>query len=122
MLDIADVHALFQEKGGNRMSKHVGSEVKGESGLGSVTAEHRADGLFGEAVADAGVEEGLEIGQGQGAGETLRFLDPDLHLAEGIDGDQVLPLEEVEEGLEGGDFSLDALLGEAGEEGLDVEA
>src|SRR5579862_3630227 len=68
------------------------------------------------------MEEALEIGQRETPGEALRLLDPDIHLAEGVDGYEVLPLEEVEQGLEGGDLALDALLGEAGEEGLDVEA
>jgi hypothetical protein len=68
------------------------------------------------------LEEAPEVRQGEAARKALGLFDPDVHLAEGVDRYEVFSLQKVEEGLEGGDLALHALLGEAGEEGLDVEA
>lgn len=68
------------------------------------------------------LEEALQVGQGDGPRQTAGLLDPHLHLAEGVDGDGVLPFQEVEEGLENRHLALDALLLERAEEALDVGA
>ena|SRR5918999_4245644 len=67
-------------------------------------------------------EETPKVGQGDGAGKATGLFDPYVHLAEGVDGYQVLPLEEVEEGFQSRHLALDALLLEGAEEALDVGA
>jgi hypothetical protein len=57
-LDVPDVHARFEEKCRQGMPEDVGSDVAVEAGSFGVLAEHGADGLLGEAVAEAVAEEG----------------------------------------------------------------
>src|SRR5215203_2491583 len=62
----------------------------------------------------------LKVVERNGARQAAGLFDPHFHLAERVDGDGVLPLQEVEEGLQGSHLALDALLLEGAEEALDV--
>ena len=55
------------------------------------------------------LEEELEVGGVHGARQAAGLLDPHLHLAEGVHGDDVFPFEEVEEGFVLEDFTIETM-------------
>jgi len=57
MLDVADVDALLQEEGRNRVAEHVRGQMVRKASLSRVATEHGSDGLLRETAAEAVVEE-----------------------------------------------------------------
>jgi hypothetical protein len=117
----AEVH-VFEAKVADLGDAGAGGEEDLEDGdVPDQRAEtERVSGLARLLRAVEMAEEALEIGQRNGARQALGFLDPNVHLPKGVDGDRVLSLQEVEERLKRGDLALDAFLGQRAEEALDV--
>src|SRR4029434_828021 len=99
---LAQIHILvleaahFGDPGPRRKEGLQNSNIPDE---GSVCVGAGVGMLVLEAVEV--LKEALEVGQGDGAREAASLLDSHVHLAKGVDGDEILPLEEVEEGLQG---------------------
>ena len=57
VLDVPDVHSLLQQESGDGVSEHMGCEVEGKAGVGSVPTEHETDRLLRETTAKPILEE-----------------------------------------------------------------
>lgn len=57
LLDIADIHILFQQKRGKGMAEHMRRNMLGKLSRIRVAVDHKPDGLLGKASAETVAEE-----------------------------------------------------------------